>query len=92
MINQQDPEMLDEHDFSQGARGKIVSYTVEELDKMITRGESKTDWQRIYIMTEKEIEQNANNDLESPEYPYPDDFWKDTELVSSQREKKPVES
>ncbi len=64
----------------------IVSYTAEELDEMIARGESKTDWQRIRRMTEEDIERNADQDLDSPVYPYPDDFWKDAQLVSPKQQ------
>ena len=63
----------------------IVSYTAKELDEIIARGESQTDWQRVHLMTEKEIEQNADTDLDSPTYPYPNDFWQDAEFGSSQR-------
>ncbi|MEM9274526.1 MAG: hypothetical protein AAGA80_16400 [Cyanobacteria bacterium P01_F01_bin.143] len=70
---------------------RIVSYTAEELDEMIAGGESQTDWQRVHLMAEEEIEQNADTDLESLKYPYPDDFWKDAELVSPQKQKKYVE-
>ena len=64
----------------------IVSYTAEELDGMIACGESKTDWQRIRQMTDEDIEQNADQDLDSPAYPYPDDFWKDSKLVSPKQQ------
>ncbi len=60
----------------------IVSYSAEELDQMLARGESKTDWERIHNMTDEEIERNADEDAESPPYPYPTDFWQDAELVS----------
>ena len=48
----------------------IVSYTAEELDEMIARGESQTDWHKVRCMTDEDIEQNADMDLESPPYPY----------------------
>ena len=63
----------------------IVSYTAEELDEMIARGESQTDWQRVRRMTDDDIERNADTDLDSPVYPYPNDFWQDAELVSPQQ-------
>jgi hypothetical protein len=34
--------------------GDIVSYTVEELEQMRARGESRTDWARVDAMTEAE--------------------------------------
>ena len=64
----------------------IVSYTAEQLDEMIARGESQTDWQRVASMTDEEIEQNAETDPDSPQYPYPDDFWQDAELVSPKKQ------
>ena len=36
--------------------GNIVSYTAEEIDARIDRGESQTDWARVDAMTEEEIE------------------------------------
>jgi|GEM_PF-6388149 len=41
----------------------------KEIDEMIARGESQTDWHRIHLMTEEEIEQNANTVLNNSEYP-----------------------
>ena len=37
-------------------RGDIVRHTAEELDEMIARGESKTDWAAVDAMTEEELE------------------------------------
>ncbi len=64
----------------------IVSYTAEELDEMIARGESQTDWQRVASMTDEEIEQNASTDPDSPQHPYPDDFWQDAKLVTPKKQ------
>ena len=36
--------------------GDIVRYTAEELDEMLRRGESRTDWARVDAMTEEELE------------------------------------
>ena len=33
-----------------------MRYTAEELDEMIRRGESKTDWAKVDAMTEEELE------------------------------------
>jgi uncharacterized protein (DUF4415 family) len=41
---------------------RIVSYTASELRKMIERGETLTDWDRVDNMTEEEIERNALED------------------------------
>ena len=37
-------------------QGNIVRYTAEELDEMIGRGESRTDWAKVNAMTEEELE------------------------------------
>ena len=39
-----------------------VRYTAQELDDMLRRGESQTDWARVDAMTEEELE--ASIDLE----------------------------
>ncbi|HEV2129114.1 MAG TPA: hypothetical protein VGR22_10890 [Thermomicrobiales bacterium] len=41
---------------------RIVRYTAEEIDEMLARGESKTDWERVRNMTEEELE--ASIDVE----------------------------
>ena len=41
---------------------RIVSYTAEELDEMIARGEDLTDWDRVTSMTDEDIERNALED------------------------------
>ena len=63
----------------------IVSYTGEELDKMISSGESKTDWQRIHSMKDEDIELNAETDPDSPQSPYAVDFWQDAKKVSTKQ-------
>lgn len=39
-----------------GEEGRIVRYTAEEIDAMLARGESQTDWERVRNMTEEELE------------------------------------
>ena len=36
--------------------GNIVSYTVEELDEMVARGEDMTDWTAFKSLTSEQIE------------------------------------
>lgn len=36
--------------------GNIVTYTAEEIQKMIGQGEDQTDWARVDTMTEEELE------------------------------------
>ncbi|MGH2532668.1 MAG: BrnA antitoxin family protein [Thermomicrobiales bacterium] len=42
----------------------IVRYTAEELDEMLRRGESQTDWARLDAMTEEELEASIDHDEE----------------------------
>ena len=58
-----------------------IRYTSEEIDSMIAKGQSQTDWQRIKGMSDEEIEKGANKDPDSPHFPYDKDFWRDAELV-----------
>lgn len=46
--------------------GTIVSYTREEIDRMLANGEDLTDWARLDAMTEEEIEANALSDPDNP--------------------------
>lgn len=43
---------------------RIVSYTAEQIDEMLARGESKTDWARFDAMTEEELEASIDHDEE----------------------------
>jgi uncharacterized protein (DUF4415 family) len=40
----------------------IRIYTADELEAMRRRGETKTDWNRLRTMTEKELEQSIADD------------------------------
>ena len=42
----------------------IVSYTTEEIDAMIARGEDRTDWERVRNMTDEEIEASIDHEEE----------------------------
>lgn len=35
---------------------RFVRYTAEQIDEMIARGESKTDWAKVDALTEEELE------------------------------------
>ncbi len=37
-------------------RGDTVRYTAEEVDAMLARGDSRTDWGAVQVMTEEELE------------------------------------
>jgi uncharacterized protein (DUF4415 family) len=43
-------------------KGNIVRYSAEEIDAMIARGESKTDWPRIMAKTEEELAADVASD------------------------------
>ena len=49
--------------------GNIVTYTREELDEMIRRGEDQTDWSKVDALTEEELEASIDYEEEG----YPDD-------------------
>lgn len=38
------------------SESRIVQYTLAEIEDMIARGESQTDWARAAAMTEEELE------------------------------------
>ncbi len=42
----------------------IVRYTADELDEMLRRGESQTDWARVDAMTEEELEASIDREEE----------------------------
>jgi uncharacterized protein (DUF4415 family) len=42
--------------------GNIVRYTAEEIDAMIARGESQTDWARVMAKTEQELAADMASD------------------------------
>ena len=43
---------------------RIVRYTADELDEMLRRGESQTDWARVDAMTEEELEASIDHEEE----------------------------
>ena len=43
---------------------QIVSYTAEEIDEMLARGESQTDWERVRNMTDEEAEAAIDHEEE----------------------------
>ena len=43
---------------------RIVRYTVAEIDEMLRRGESRTDWARVDAMTEEELEASIDYEEE----------------------------
>ena len=47
--------------------GPTVRYTAEELEEMIARGESQTDWERVRSLTQDEIEAAIASDPDEAE-------------------------
>jgi uncharacterized protein (DUF4415 family) len=43
-------------------RERIVRYTAEEIDAMLARGESRTDWARVDAMRQDEVERLADEE------------------------------
>jgi uncharacterized protein (DUF4415 family) len=43
---------------------RIVSYSAEQIDEMLARGESRTDWAFVDAMTEEELEASIDHDEE----------------------------
>jgi uncharacterized protein (DUF4415 family) len=43
-------------------KGNIVRYSAEEIDAMLARGESKTDWARVMAKTEEELAADVASD------------------------------
>ena len=41
---------------------RIVSYTAEEIDAKLARGESRTDWAKVDAMSQAEVERLADED------------------------------
>ncbi len=50
--------------------GTIVSYTIEEIDEMLARGESQTDWAAADAMTEEELETAIASDPDEAGWEY----------------------
>ena len=43
---------------------RIVRYTADEIDEMLRRGESQTDWARVDALTEAELEASIDHEDE----------------------------
>jgi uncharacterized protein (DUF4415 family) len=54
---------------------RIVRYTAEEIDEMLARGESQTDWARVEAMTEEELEAAIASDPDEAGWEVDHRFW-----------------
>ena len=43
---------------------RIVRYTADEIDEMLSRGESQTDWPRFDAITDEELEASIDHEDE----------------------------
>ena len=50
-------------------KGDIARYAAEEIDAMLARGESRTDWAAIEAMTEEELEASIAADPDDAHEP-----------------------
>ncbi|MDQ3655075.1 MAG: BrnA antitoxin family protein [Chloroflexota bacterium] len=55
--------------------GTIVSYTAEEIDEMLARGESQSDWAAADAMTEEELEAAIASDPDEAGLGYQPPNW-----------------
>ena len=66
-------------------KGRIVRATAEEIQAMIDRGESRSDWARAMAMTQEEVERLADEE----DGPLPEG-WEDTIVLGIPEPKKGV--
>lgn len=67
------------------SKENIVRYTIEEIEAMIARGESKTDWARVDAMTDEEIERAMRDDPDWKDHM--DIDWSKAKMVIPDRKK-----
>jgi uncharacterized protein (DUF4415 family) len=67
------------------SKENIVRYTVEEVEAMVARGESQTDWARVDALTDAEIEAAMRDDPDWKDLMDVD--WSKAELVVPDKKK-----
>ncbi|MBC2774233.1 BrnA antitoxin family protein [Rhizobium sp. AQ_MP] len=67
------------------SKENIVSYTIKEIEEMIARGESQTDWARVDAMTDKDIERAMRDDPDWKDFM--DIDWSKAKMVIPDRKK-----
>lgn len=67
------------------SKENIVRYTIEEIEAMIARGESQTDWARVDAMTDEEIERAMRDDTDWKDHM--DIDWSKAKMVIPDRKK-----
>jgi uncharacterized protein (DUF4415 family) len=66
-------------------KGTIVSATAEEIQAMVARGESRSDWEASQRMSQEEVERLADED----DGPLPEG-WESTVMIGLPPRKEPV--
>ena len=67
------------------SKENIVRYTIEEIEAMIARGESQTDWARVDAMTDEDIERAMRDDPDWKDFM--DIDWSKAKMVIPDRKK-----
>ncbi len=67
------------------SKENIVRYTIEDIEAMIARGESQTDWARVDAMTDEEIERAMRDDPDWKDHM--DIDWSKAKMVIPDRKK-----
>jgi uncharacterized protein (DUF4415 family) len=67
------------------SKENIVSYTIKEIEEMIARGESQTDWARVDAMTDEDIERAMRDDPDWKDFM--DIDWSKAKMVIPDRKK-----
>ena len=65
--------------------GRIVRASAEEVQAMLDRGESRTDWERVRAMSQEEVERLADEE----DGPLPEG-WESTVVIGIPRRKQGV--
>lgn len=64
------------------SKERIVRYTGKEIEEMIARGESKTDWARVNAMTDEDIERAIADDPDWADFK--DIDWSKAKMVNAE--------
>jgi uncharacterized protein (DUF4415 family) len=67
------------------SKENIVRYTIEEIEAMIARGESQTDWARVDAMTDEDIERAMRDDPDWQDFM--DIDWSKAKMVIPDKKK-----
>lgn len=67
------------------SKENIVRYTIKEIEEMIARGESQTDWARVDAMTDEDIERAMRDDPDWQDFM--DIDWSKAKMVIPDRKK-----